>query len=64
MLDACLAYQLVDEGGVIVFDDYLWDLNRPLLDTPKMALDMFTTLYREKVSIVMMNFQLAVVKIK
>jgi predicted O-methyltransferase YrrM len=63
LADACLAYLLLQTGGIIVFDDYLYGQDKPLLETPKAALDMFTLLYREKVSIVMLNYQLGVRKI-
>jgi len=55
LLDAVLAFQLVRIGGVMIFDDYLWSMELPLyadpLNTPKLAIDTFTTIYARKVRV-------------
>lgn len=63
MSDACMAYNLLRFKGVMVFDDYLWGGELPVLHSPKMAIDMFCTLFKEKVNIVMIGYQLAVIKV-
>jgi predicted O-methyltransferase YrrM len=50
--DAVLAFRLLSAGGVIAFDDYLWDpqqpgASNPLL-RPKPAIDSFTTIFSNK----------------
>ena len=63
MADACMAYNLLRFKGVMVFDDYLWGDKLPVLHSPKVAIDSFCTLYKEKINIVMIGYQLAVVKV-
>jgi len=54
--DAIMGFQLLQVGGVMVFDDYLWaeDLpqGRDLLRCPKPAIDAFTNLYFRKVEVI------------
>lgn len=56
LLDAVLSFQLLRNGGLLVFDDYLW--SEPLpggvdpLRCPKLAIDAFTTIYARQLRIV------------
>lgn len=55
ILDAVLGFKLLRNGGVMIFDDYLW--NEPMpngvdpLRSPKIAIDAFTNIYSRKISI-------------
>ena len=53
--DAALAFRLLQVGGLIVFDDYLWTAEAPrdkdLLQCPKPAIDAFINLHFDKVQI-------------
>ena len=55
LTDAVLAFQLLRVGGVMIFDDYLWSMEPPLaadpLNTPKFAIDTFTTAFARKVRV-------------
>lgn len=46
--DAVLSFQLLSVGGVLVFDDYLWNIDNNPAHSPKLAIDAFTTIYGEK----------------
>ena len=52
LLDAVLGFQLLRVGGVMIFDDYLWQ--EPLAEgtdpirCPKIAIDAFTNIYYRK----------------
>ncbi len=54
--DLVLGFDLVKTGGVVICDDYLW--NDPqfgggrTLGRPKIAIDAFTTIYSDKLSII------------
>jgi predicted O-methyltransferase YrrM len=62
MTDACMAFQLVRSGGVIVFDDYEWtDLPDPI-DRPKMAVDYFITLFNKDINLIYSAYQIAIEK--
>jgi predicted O-methyltransferase YrrM len=53
--DLILAFQALNVGGVIICDDYLGGAPDPksegILSTPKMAIDVFTTLFRDRLQI-------------
>jgi predicted O-methyltransferase YrrM len=55
LLDALLAFQLLRVGGVIAFDDYLWQENLPHgtdpIRCPKIAIDAFSTIFCRKLKI-------------
>lgn len=53
--DAVLSFRLLREGGLIVFDDYLWrgapaNAGNPLR-TPKLAIDSFVNLYFDRLQV-------------
>ena len=55
LLDALLSFKLLRVGGLIGFDDYQWfDPLAPgdILRSPKLAVDVFTNVYRKKVQMV------------
>ncbi|HEY0164559.1 MAG TPA: class I SAM-dependent methyltransferase [Sphingomicrobium sp.] len=55
LLDAVLVFQLLRVGGYIVFDDYLWHLERrgaqDHYNMPKPAIDAFVNIYRRKLNV-------------
>lgn len=61
MVDACLTYPLLREGGVMIFDDYTWDTSSleenirhdPLIH-PRFGADSFFAVYADKM--LKMNF--------
>jgi predicted O-methyltransferase YrrM len=62
LTDACMAWQLLKPEGVMVFDDYLWGDPRDALHRPKIAIDAFTNIFGEELSIVYAGYQLGVRK--
>lgn len=50
--DLVLAFRLLRKGGLMICDDYAWQRQAPgaedVLDTPKIAVDAFTTIYRRR----------------
>ena len=40
-MDAHLAWQLLKPQGIMIFDDYEWDLAETPEERPKMAIDLF-----------------------
>jgi SAM-dependent methyltransferase len=55
LLDAVLAFRLLRTGGIMILDDYLWTMEPQrsvdLLNTPKLAIDAFTSIYMRKLRI-------------
>jgi len=62
LTDACMCYGLLRKGGIMLFDDYLWDHEADHLDRPKMAVDSFVNMFAKHVTPIIINYQLAVVK--
>jgi len=63
--DAVLSFSLLKEGGVIGFDDYLWDNpehNR--FGTPKIAIDAFTSVYAHQIETLTLDYQAWFRKVK
>jgi predicted O-methyltransferase YrrM len=63
LADTCMAWQVLKVGGVIVFDDYVWGSDYPVLHKPKIAIDTFTNIYHDKLRVIFVGYQLAVQKI-
>ena len=67
LTDACMAWKLLKDGGIMVFDDYLWggDGNtRDVLHRPKIAVDMFVNLFAEELTFISIGYQMAIKKVK
>lgn len=62
LTDACLAWQLLENGGVLVFDDYTWGDPRDALHRPKMAIDAFTNIFAEEINPLHVGYQYIVQK--
>jgi hypothetical protein len=39
--DAAISWPLLNAGGIMIFDDYQWELQRPIHDRPKAGIDAF-----------------------
>lgn len=63
MADACMAFPMLEPGGIMVFDDYLWAPERPIHQTPKMAVDMFLMLHHGQFEVVLLSYQLGIRKL-
>ena len=60
LTDACMAWQLLKPGGIMVFDDYLWGDPRDALHRPKLALDAFVNIFAEDLTVLHVGNQLAI----
>jgi predicted O-methyltransferase YrrM len=62
LTDACMAWPLLRNNGIMVFDDYLWgDMSRPN-HVPKPAIDAFVNIFIEELKIVHVGYQYIVRK--
>jgi len=62
LTDACMSWSLLNKGGLMVFDDYMWGNPRDALHRPKIAIDAFTNIFGETAEIVHVGYQLVVRK--
>lgn len=62
LADAVLAWPLLRPGGVLVFDDYLWDLEPDAVDRPRLAVDAFLACYAPELEVLHRDLQVIVRK--
>lgn len=48
--DAVNAYECLNIGGILAFDDYTWTAGLGEVNEPKMAIDAFEKIYRDRIS--------------
>ncbi len=63
LTDACMAWPLLKPGGVMIFDDYLWDLQMPPTHRPKLAIDVFVSLFFIQLTTELVGHQYGIRKI-
>jgi len=63
LTDACIAWGMLKEGGIMVFDDYLWGDRRDTLHRPKLAIDAFVNLFAEEAHTMHSGYQYVVKKV-
>jgi predicted O-methyltransferase YrrM len=49
ILDAALSWDLLKRGGIMIFDDYGWEVERPEFAKPKIAVDFFVHAFDPKI---------------
>jgi predicted O-methyltransferase YrrM len=55
--DAVNAYECLNLGGVIAFDDYEWSAGLGAQNEPKMAIDAFQSIYSDRVRLIIQEYQ-------
>lgn len=60
LTDACMAWQVLSPGGIMVFDDYVWGQPRDILHRPKLAIDAFVNIFAEDLTVLHVGNQLVV----
>jgi predicted O-methyltransferase YrrM len=65
MADAVLSWPLLKEEGIIIFDDYIWNIKEyPTQLRPQLAIDAFITIYINHIEIIHQSYQVALKKRK
>lgn len=57
LTDAVLSHQLLRSGGIMIFDDYLWDGLSEDPDTPKGAINAFMKCYSKQYDWMLIGYQ-------
>lgn len=55
--DAVSAYECLNVGGIIAFDDYQWSASLGLTKEPRLAIDAFTQIYSDRVAMIVDGYQ-------
>jgi predicted O-methyltransferase YrrM len=61
--DSVLGFSLLKAGGVIIWDDYLWDIVPDELDRPRPAIDAFLKIYSRRIKVKSAGWQIVAVKL-
>jgi len=60
--DAVMSFRLLKPGGLLIFDDYEWELRPSPLDRPKIAIDAFMTIFQRSLSVLHLGYQVLLKK--
>jgi predicted O-methyltransferase YrrM len=55
--DAVAAYESLNVGGIIAFDDYEWSAGLGVLNEPKLAIDAFWNIYQGRIELILRKYQ-------
>ena len=62
LADAVMCFGMLRPGGVMLFDDYLWDADPRYLARAKASIDAFVNMFYDRLKLGLVNYQLAIVK--
>ena len=62
LMDAMLCWYRLKPGGVLIFDDYLWDKEESPSNRPQMAIDLFLTAFAGSYDLLLKDYQVAIRK--
>ncbi len=62
LCDAVMAWRVLRDGGVMVFDDYMWGDPRMPLHRPKIAIDAFMNIFAGEMIVLHIGGQVAIKK--
>jgi len=63
MFDSFLSFKLLKIGGILCWDDYLWDVFKEPLDRPQLAIDTFLAMWGWKLEVIHRGWQVMARKI-
>lgn len=63
LVDACLAWNMLKPGGVMIFDDYRWNKFPERERCPKLAIDSFMQCFVRRYKLLGIEYQAAILKL-
>ena len=63
MSDAVLAWKLLKENGIMIFDDYEWDYYEEEYNNPRIAINGFLRCYHPQIEVIYKHYQVAIKKV-
>ncbi len=55
--DAVASYECLNINGIIAFDDYQWSAGLGTIKEPKMAIDAFDNIYKDRLELILQDYQ-------
>jgi predicted O-methyltransferase YrrM len=62
LTDACMCFGLLKPGGIMLFDDYLWDKTLDILKRPRVGIDAFVNIFSHDLELLGSDYQLWIKK--
>ena len=62
LLDVACCWRLLKPSGVMILDDYLWELDKAHVDRPQLAIDLFLEMVADRVEILHRDYQIIIRK--
>jgi predicted O-methyltransferase YrrM len=63
LADAVLAFPLLKKGGIMIFDDYGWQVMEHDWQRPKLAIDAFVQVLHNKIHVIHVGYQVVIRKL-
>ena len=60
--DSVLVFELLKAGGIMIWDDYTWNVFPQAVDCPKIAIDSFLSCYARQLEVIALGYQVCVRK--
>jgi len=60
LMDAMLSWRLLKPDGLIIFDDYRWEMDKAPAERPQIAIDLFLEAYADRITVLHRGYQVAV----
>jgi len=64
MMDSVMSWELLKKGGLMIFDDYAWQLHRPKTLRPKESIDYFIEIFSDYIEELYCNDRRIIRRIK
>jgi predicted O-methyltransferase YrrM len=61
--DACMAWKVLNSGGIVIFDDYEFTEKNDVLLQPKLALNSFMVIFQKEMKVLHKGYQLIIQKL-
>jgi predicted O-methyltransferase YrrM len=62
LLDAALSWDLLKKGGIMIFDDYMWEWKLPPQERPKIAIEAFLRIFKNELQVLHQEYQIIIKK--
>ena len=62
LLDLACCWRLLKPSGVMILDDYLWELDKPLADRPQLAIELFLEMLADRLELLHRDYQVIIRK--
>lgn len=62
LLDSLIAFKLLKNNGIMIFNNYLWEKTNEKVYTPKPAIDIILNMYKNEIDVLYLGYQVMIKK--